>query len=158
MAQLTTQLFNEALVDRDGKMTPRWYVYFRDQNVLVDATPQSVIPPLELTAQAASIGTTALPTATLAPGLYRATYYARITQAATSSSSLEVTLTWTDGAVACSFTGAAITGNAVTDLQSDTLLIEIDQASPISYSTTYATSGATAMLYKLSIVLEVIRA
>lgn len=156
MAELTTQLLNEPLVDRSGRMNQRWYIFFRDQQAQVASTPQSVIPPVEVTAQEASISTTPLPTEALAPGLYRVSYYARVTRAATSSSSLTVTITWTDGSVACSFSGAALTGNTTGTLQTETLLIEIDQASPVSYATTYATSGATTMQYKLAIVLEAV--
>lgn len=159
MAELTSQLYQEPLVEpKSGMMSPRWYIYFRDQNDQVNSTPQAVITPVSLVNQNASIGTTPLPTDALAPGLYQVQYYARITTAAGVSSSLTVTISWTDGSVACSFSGAAMTGNTTGTLQTNTLLIEIDQASPVSFSTTYASNPAGAMEYKLLIVLQKVSA
>lgn len=156
MAELTSQLLNEPLVGQGGLMSPRWYIFFRDLNQTVADTPSQVITPVELTDQNASIATTALPTDSLAPGLYQVSYYTRITTAAATSSSLTVTIAWTDGSVACSYSGAALTGNVTTALQTATLLIQIDQASPISYSTTYASNGAGEMKYQLFIVLQAV--
>lgn len=157
MAELTSQLLNEPLImGDDGMMNPRWYIYFRDQNDQVNSTPQRVIAPVQLTVQDASIGTTPLPTDALAPGLYSVQYYARITTAAGVSSSLTVTISWTDGSVACSLSGAAMTGNTTGTVQTNTYLIKVDQASPISYSTTYASNPAGAMEYSLDIVLQAI--
>lgn len=104
--------------------------------------------------RAASISATDLTDGTWGAGLYRATYYARITTAATTNSSLTVTFSWTDHTQAVSAAGAAITGNTVTTLQTGTVLLYSDPASPITYATTYATSGATPMEYQLYVTLE----
>lgn len=107
-----------------------------------------------LTTQAASISTSDLTDGTWGAGLYRLTYYARITRAGTISSSLTVTFGWTDATQAVTASGAAITGNTVTTIQTGTILIYSDAASPITYATTYATAGATTMQYRLSVVAE----
>lgn len=154
MAELTSQLLNEPLIDASGRMNPRWYIYFRDANAQIQAAPAAVIPPVELTAQNASISATPLPTDALAPGLYQISWYVRITTVATTSSSLTVTIGWTDGGVACTFSGAAITGNLTSSTQSQILLVRSDQAAPISYSTTYASNAAGEMQYSLVVVLQ----
>lgn len=104
---------------------------------------------------AASISATALPTPTIPQGLYQVSYAARITQAATTSSALTVTIDWVDGGVACSQSGAAMTGNATSTQQSGFLLIQADSESVVRYSTTYASTGAQPMLYQLAVRLAV---
>jgi hypothetical protein len=106
----------------------------------------------ELTAQAASIGTTVLiPTAS---GVYRVNWYARITQAATTSSSLLLTMAGTDGTVPVAQSTAAITGNTAATAASGMFLVQCDASSPLTYATTYASVGGTAMQYLLTIIVE----
>jgi hypothetical protein len=109
-----------------------------------------------LTGQAASIGTTPVPMTAIQPGLYRVSWYLRVTQAATTSSSIQVTLGWTDGAVNCSRSGAAETGNTTSTTQSGEAFIRIDGVTPINYSTTYASVGGTPMKYRLDLVVELV--
>lgn len=104
-------------------------------------------------AQSASIGATAVPTGTLEAGIYRVTYYARITRAATTSSSLTVTIGWTDG-VAQTETGAAMTGNLTTTWQRGGGLIALDAGTSVTYAAAYSSVGATAMQYALAVRLE----
>lgn len=110
-------------------------------------------------------GTVSLPPASgaLAPtsvltapttGLYRINYYGHITQAATSSSSLAVSVTATDGGLNVIQTTAPVTGNNTTVALSGVLLVRADGATPITVSTVYASSGATPMAYALSITVE----
>jgi hypothetical protein len=119
----------------------------------VDASPARLAP-VELTQQGAAIGTTAVPTGVLSAGLYRVSWRARITRPATTSSSLTVRIHTTESAVSVSESGAAITGNAVGTVASGSMLVRIDHATPISYSTTYASVGATSMQYRLDVVVE----
>lgn len=107
-----------------------------------------------LTAQAASIASTSLGIGTLSAGLWRVSYYARITQAAGTSSSLTVTLGWIDGGISLTSAGAAITGNTTSTTQSGTITVRVDNAGPITFSTTYASVGAPSMSYRISIVAE----
>jgi hypothetical protein len=105
--------------------------------------------------QSASISATDLTDGGVAAGLYRVSYYGAIIQAATTSSSLTVTLSFTHRGTAKSASGAAITGNTISTFQSGELpLIVSDGASPITYATTYASVGGTPMLYDLYVVLE----
>lgn len=118
----------------------------------VDASPARVVTKT-VTAQAASIASTPFAVGALSPGLYRIEFYARITQAASTSSSLTVTFSWVDGGISCSKTFAALTGNTTATVDGDGRLIRIDQASPVSYSTTYASVGGTVMQYRADFVL-----
>lgn len=135
------------------KVTPLWVGFFQ---ALVDALngTASREATVAKTAQSAAIAATSVTSGTLAPGLYRVSYYARITQAATTSSSLTVTLAWTDGGVACSESGAAMTGNTTSTQQTGSRVIRVDSATQVTYATAYASSGATPMQYALSVVLE----
>ena len=90
--------------------------------------------------------------------MYRVTYTARVTTPATTSSSLTITISWTAGGVTQSIVGAAMTGNTTATLQTATMAPKIDQATPISYATTYVSVGATPMAYELDVILEVFSA
>lgn len=112
---------------------------------------------LVLTGQSAALAQTAIPTPRLVASRYRVMYYTRVTQAATTSSSLTVTIHWTDGGVACSRAAAAMTGNTTSTTsggQNHSVLVEADPGSTIDVSTAYASVGATPMLYKLYAVVE----
>ena len=91
--------------------------------------------------QTAAIGATALPLGALATGMYRVSYLARITTAASTSSSLTVTLGFTNGSIACALAGAAMTGNTTSTVQSQTVLVNIDASTPLTYSTAYSSTG-----------------
>ena len=100
---------------------------------------------------------TAASTPNLTAGRYRVSWYLRVTTAASSSSSVAVTVSWTDGGVACSFTGASVTGNTTATTQPDTsLFLQVDEGTAITYTTAYSSTGATSMAYQLSIMVEVL--
>ena len=107
-----------------------------------------------LTNQSASISATPVPVPSLTAGLYRVSYYARITTAATTSSSLTVTIAWTDGTIAMTQAGAALTGNTTATQQNGTFFIQDDANASITYATTYASNGAGEMKYSLYVVVE----
>lgn len=136
-----------------GLITEPWNKFFTNQTQILSAT-SSRLTTVALSDEAASIGATSFPTGTLSAGLYRINYYAAIVQAATTSSSLTVTIGFTDQGISKSYSGAAITGNTVSTFQSGTVMLSSDGAAPITYSTTYASVGAQAMEYNLSFVVE----
>jgi len=147
----------DVLVDKQGRLTPSWSRWFSLFPETLGAIP-SRINMISLTNQEASIGATDFAGGTLLDGLYRASYHARITRAATTSSSLTVTFSWTDSGVAKSYAGAAITGNTTATNQSGSVLSRIDKAAAVNYATTYASIGATTMQYGLDLVLERVKA
>lgn len=105
-------------------------------------------------AQTAAIATTAIPIQTVSDGLYRVSYSARITTAASVSSSLTVTIGWTCNTVSCSQSGAAITGNTTATQQNASFVIQCDASSEITYATAYSSTIA-GMTYALDVVAEV---
>lgn len=139
----------------NGLIHPRWLTWFRDLRQEVDSNP-SRIDTVSLENQSASIGTTAIPTSSLVAGLYLVMAFTRVTTAATTSSSLQVDITATDDSVSYTQTGTAITGNTTSTTGRDFFFLSVDGASPVSYSTTYASVGATSMVYKLDLALMLI--
>ena len=144
----------------EGLIAQPWVRWFTGLGEDQDAS-QTRIGSVALTGQSATLATTAIDAESLSAGLYTVQYYARITTAATTSSSLTVTLSWTDGGVACSrvydstrIPAADIAGNTTSTTQTASVLVRADATTPISYSTTYASVGATAMQYSLYIVLQ----
>jgi len=141
----------------EGTVTRTWVAYLSQLNTSVDVST-SRVNAVSVTTQAASISPTDFSGGALSEGLYRISYYARITRAAGTSSSLTVTLAWTESSIALSVAGAAMTGNAVTTVQSGSALILTDASSPITYATTYVSVGAPTMLYRASFTLEQVQA
>lgn len=141
----------------EGRVTDAWQDWLtRSTDTVNLATVR--INSVELEDQEASILSTDFSGGTLPDGLYEVIYTLRVTRAATTSSSIEVDVTWTEGGVAQTFGAAALTGNTTATRQSRTELIRLDGGSPINYSTTYATLGATSMRYSLDLVLRRVKA
>lgn len=107
-----------------------------------------------LALQSASIGTTPIPMGSVPGGVYRVSYRFRVTRPGSVSSSLQFTLSWTDGGVARSFVGVAAAGNLTSTEQEASKRIRVDTSTAIAYATTYASVGATAMQYALDIIVE----
>lgn len=115
-----------------------------------------------LTTQAASIGT-ANAYASAPAGMYRVCWDQQITRAATSTSSLLTTIGWNNGS-AKTTTLASLNGGALqtTADASNTLNSEMGNcmaiysaaSQNITYATTYASSGATTMQYRLNVTVE----
>ena len=111
---------------------------------------------VSLTTQAASIGATAFGFGAQPAGLFRVSWYARITQAATTSSSLTVTVGNTDAAINCTQSGAAITGNTTATVQGSAVFVRADRSNAPTYATTYSSVGGTPMQYRLDLTCEAV--
>jgi hypothetical protein len=140
-----------------GLIRRTWQVWLRNLTNTVNDAPVR-IQTVSLSGQAASIGTTSIPSVPLSTGLYRVTWYLRITTAAATSSSLTVSFGWTDDTVTMSLSGAAVTGNTTTTSQTGTALLAADNASPVTYATSYTSVGTPAMQYALNLILEAVSA
>lgn len=146
---------NEIGKPGSGAMSGPWQDFF--QLVLLprlqNAAPNLVTVPL--TAQSASIGATNL--IPLAVGLFRISWYSRITTAASISSSLQVTVQTSDVGVAIAQSGAAVTTNTTASIQSGSVLMACSAAdgsgTPLQFLVTYASAG-TAMKFKLTVTTE----
>jgi hypothetical protein len=149
----TAPPLNDKIVDSKGMLTDLWRQWFGRMPATLAAIP-SVLNVVNLSAQAASLSATDFSNTSLLPGIYRASYRVQITQAATTSSSLTVSFSWTDDGVVQTATGTAITGNTTTTGQSDFVLIKVDAGTAVQYSATYASVPATAMQYNATFSLE----
>jgi hypothetical protein len=143
----------DPIAGQGGTLTLPWLNYFSRLPATLYAIP-SRINVVSLVSQNASIGATSFSPGVLAAGLYRVSYYARVTYAATVSSGLIVTFGWTDGGIACALASADMTGNTTATNQSGTSIIRIDKATAITYATTYVYVGVNPMEYRLDVVLE----
>lgn len=157
IARPKREQFGKRKDPQEGLITEPWVSYLSQQSLVISQS-MTRINSVSLTNQSASIGATDMSGGVISAGLYEIKYYARITQAATTSSSLTITFDWTDGAVSPSVSGTAITGNTTSTVQSGSYLIRVDNLSPVRYSTTYGSVGATPMKHSLYITLSEVQA
>ncbi len=144
--------FQDQLAGPGGMVAPIWNRYLTVLVQRVLATEWIVASTVQ-SAQGAAIAATDLGPA-LPEGLYAVKWYGRVTQAASSSSSLQVTVTWTDGGVAQSVSGASLTGNTTSTAESVSLpLFHADAGAQVKYAAAYSSSGATSMQFGLTVVL-----
>lgn len=140
----------------EGQIEEVWSEYLDDFVATSNLKPTR-LHDVKREAQGASIAATDITEGELAAGCYAVHYYQRISRAATTSSSLSIAFDWTDGGVPISQSFAAITGNTTATQQNDGLFIRVDKGTPVRYATTYASLGATSMLYKLDISLTYVK-
>ena len=129
-----------------------WLLSLADR---INATPE-ISASVQASTQAASISATSFSILSVSPGLYRLSMSARISRAATTSSSLIVTFGWTSGGVSCTTASPAMTGNTTATVSSLTVLARVDEATAITYATTYASAGGTTMQYDLDVSCELV--
>jgi hypothetical protein len=132
---------------------PEWIRWFRRIVAAINAGA-SQLGLVALVTQGAAIAATDIELPILAAGLYRVTWYERVTRAATTSSSLGFILKWTDGGVAMTYTDTAITGNTTATFRSYTQMVRVDEGTTLKYQTTYASVGGTSMQYRLDVRVE----
>jgi len=134
-------------------MAKSWIIWLQQSVLLRLSAAIAITKTVVLAAQAATIATTSLQTLT-SGGLYRISYVIRVTQAATTSSSLTVTIGWVDAGVALTLVGSALTGNLTTSLQSASVVVRAAALSDLTYAVLYASVGATVMQYRIDCVVE----
>lgn len=142
-----------AAVDTARYFTREWRNYLLALQNATSASPQILLE-LGLTGQHASIVTTPMTLPAVSAGFYRVTIYQTVTTVDAVSSSLITTIGWTDLGNAKTFSTAAMTGNTTATNDSVVRMIHIDNASPITYATTYASNTPNAMNYAIGIVVE----
>lgn len=138
-----------------GYIHPDWLNYLQGIQSNVDAGVRLVARP-RLVDQEVSISPTPIPVAGFPGGLYRVSFYARITRPATVSSSLTIGFNFVEGGNNEAFTYLPLTTNTVFSIQSQSFLCRVDRAAAITYNVSYASIGATPMQYSLEIILEAI--
>jgi hypothetical protein len=135
------------------RVNPRWQRFWTGQRDRIDATPFRYTS-VSLTGQTAAISATSIPTESLSSGLYRVSVTTRVTTADGSSSSVTPTIGWTRTSTSVTQVMTANTLDALTGVKSDTVLIHLDGATPVTYATAYASGTASKMTYEIDVVLE----
>lgn len=140
-------------VDTARFFNREWRNYLLELQNIAQGSPQ-ILKETSFLAQSASIVTTPIPLPAVASGLYRISVYQAVTVVDGVSSSLIVTLGWVDQALSKSYAGPTMNGNALTTALPFEIPIHIDNSSPITYATTYASNTPAAMNYDLYILVE----
>lgn len=140
-------------VDQQLFFTREWRNYLLSLQNATSAASQTLLE-LGLTAKTVSISTTPLTLPAVSAGFYRVNLYQTVTTADPLNSSLETIIGWTDLGNAKTFTTGAMAGNTTATNFSTTRMIHIDNASPITYATIYASNTPAAMVYALGLVVE----
>jgi hypothetical protein len=136
---------------------PAWSQWINKARDAISLAPQ-VVGSANLSNQNASLASllTLGSTPTQATSVYRVSLVLRVATPATTSSSIAWTVAWTDGGVAMTRAGTAVTGNTTTATDTLVFVLRADPSTAITISTTYASTGATAMLYNVDAVVEVL--
>lgn len=139
------------IVDKNGAITTFFRLRWESLINGFQFTPTVAV--VQLTGQHATIVTTAAFT-TLTAGRYRISYYLRKTAADGVSSSLTVTLGWTESGIALSESGAALATDTTAAQQSGEKVVDVDAAVDITYAVLYASNTPNQMVYRLTINVE----
>jgi hypothetical protein len=133
-------------------ITDRWRIWLRDLLALIN-TNTNRLATIVLDAQTAAVPATAFGTGVLGPGQYQVNAFTHITTPGSVTSSLAVNVQFTHKGIVCTQTSAALTSNLNTSTQGTPFVFTIDSATPINYSTTYASNAANSMAYSLTLTL-----
>ena len=130
----------------------RWRRWLSGLTTTVNAKPERHAH-TSLTAQGAAISTTALPIGSVTPGVWGIYTHLRVTRAGTVSGEVRLTITFTSGGVTQTQQGTLLDGNLTTTREGLLFIVRPDNATVISYSTTFSDGGgAVSMQYALDLV------
>ena len=154
MAVILPKVPDEPLVDKTGVITPNWLKWLVSIFTRVYSFGVSqVADTAARTAQEASIGPTPVPVGDQVTGHYRLGLYGKVTRPSGATSSLQLHAYWTDptDSTPQQYDSPVINGNVVDEVIQ--VYIPVD-ATAVSYGSTYASTGAPVMQYKLTATLE----
>lgn len=158
-APLSTIPNEAAVVERPSMMLSRkFYLWLYEIWGRIKVCIALAGPVYAKTNQSASIVAATIYTVTQA-GLYRVGYYARVTTIPTTSFSLTVAVSWRDGAVTKTQTFTAFTGAPgalASAFQSGEITVRADSGTLITMTVTYASVGATAMIFAIDAPVELV--
>lgn len=138
-------------------MTGYWSRWLYKLVGLATASSQIIGSTLSLTGKNAAIGLTGIPLPALANGLYRVSYYARLTTKDGTSSSVSVTIGYTDKTVVCTIPPRfTLTADSTTVGLTDSVFVRIDQSTQLSYQVSYSSNTPNKAVYDLVIVVELV--
>lgn len=164
MSTPSALLNNAPAPDRDPFVTEDRYLsqeaidWFLALTGSVNAAPARVGVSVILPDEDDSIPPTDLSGGNLATGIYRMTYFVRVTTPDGAGSAVQVNFGWSDDLQPLVFNGTNVTGDLVTSYASGMVTFASDGGSPITYETVYSSTTPNAMHYKLAVTLELVQA
>jgi len=87
-------------------------------------------------------------------GIFKITYYAVVTRAATTSSSVTAAFGFTDDSGAQTTAATASPTNTLGNFVQGDITVELAAGADLTFATTYASSGATSMQHSLYIAVQ----
>ncbi len=143
----------EDVVDDKRRVTLSWLRWFRAILIRVMAAPQ-IVAKVRYASQTAAVAEAALYKAPF-NGMYRISWYIRISYPATVSSSVQPIFTWTSGGFTwIGTTENPITDNTATTSRSGVVILRADEGTEILHTCSYSFVGADAMIYDFEAVVE----
>lgn len=143
---------NPMIEPDSGIITRPWRIFLRGRADVVAATPQRTAT-ASLAKQTGPIGATVVP-GTYEAGLYRVSVYARRTKVATTSSKLQVVISFEDGGQLLAISTNESVSNTLDDIASGNGMIRIDPDTVIQYEVIYDSVAPNEMEYSLDVVVE----
>jgi len=155
MAQISSVPFKSLFavgVGLASRVSEDWRRWLQEVKDAIDATARRVGSAVALAGQVAAVSGTLYTPARA--GLFRVSWVLLITQAATTSSSLQLSIGATTGGVLTTQTGQALTSNTFGDVQSGSVVVSSDAAAAITYAVAYASVGGTPLAYAVNVTVE----
>lgn len=140
----------------DGLPNPfarEWRDYLQTLQNVGQASPQ-ILQEASIAGNTAAIPTTLLALPSVSAGFYRVSVYFLVTIPAGVTSSLQVTIGWTDHGLAASRVIPALVNGALAANGGDCIPLHVDDNSPITYTVAYASNPANQMTYDLGVIAE----
>jgi hypothetical protein len=141
---------HDKVADQQGRLSAPYQGWF-DQGLLPRLQAAPVVTGRLLTDASAALPATPLEQQDLAGGHYLISYALRVLQAATTSSAVSLTISWTENGLVRTKASANLNANTTAQNDVGTFPIQADPNTPINVTVTYASSGATAMRYRSSV-------
>jgi hypothetical protein len=157
-AQLELIPNDAALVDQEGTITRRWYIWLSNFWLHVKTLVGVIGSVYSKTSQTATITAATIASITQT-GVYRASYYLRVTTIPTTSFSLTLTIGWREGGVTKSQAFTALTGapgTLATAFQNGSVVIRADSGTLVTITIAYVSVGATAMVFGVDAPVELL--
>jgi hypothetical protein len=141
---------------QEGLISDPWNDVFTRLIFVAGQSPNR-LNSVRLTDREASIAATDMSGGSLSAGLYELKYYVQVVRAGGVSSSIAVSFSWLNEGTVQNHAGPADTGNALDTWVGESIMVQIDGNSPVTYATTYASVGAPTMLYDIDVVLVLVK-
>lgn len=140
----------DAIANERGKLSQP-YQDWLDQGLIPRLNMMPVLTGRLIADGTAAFGATPLAEFDNAGGHYEISYALRVLTAATTSSGVSLTISWTENGLARSKTTANLVANTTAQNDTGAFIIQTDPNTPVTASVAYVSVGATPMRYRASV-------